>query len=56
MRQLLLAAAAEGTHTFDFGLGDEAFKSRFATRVDVVRNWGLYEPGAIAGQAAALLP
>ena len=56
LRQLLLAALAEGAHTFDFGLGDEAFKSRFATRVDVVRNWGLYEPGAIADQAPAPAP
>jgi CelD/BcsL family acetyltransferase involved in cellulose biosynthesis len=46
LRQLLLAAMGEGAHTFDFGLGDEAFKSRFATRVDRVRNWGLYDPYA----------
>jgi CelD/BcsL family acetyltransferase involved in cellulose biosynthesis len=43
LRQLLLAAIAEDAHTFDFGLGDEAFKARFATRVDRVRNWGLYD-------------
>ncbi len=42
LRQLLLAAVAEGAHTFDFGLGDEAFKSRFANRVRHVRTWGLY--------------
>lgn len=42
LRQLLLAAVAEGAHSFDFGLGDEAFKLRFATRVDSVRTWGLY--------------
>ena len=47
LRQLLLAAIAEGAHTFDFGLGDEAFKSRFATRVNHVRNWGLYDPSAL---------
>ena len=56
LRHLLLAAAAEGAHTFDFGLGDEAFKSRFATRVNVVRNWGLYEPNAVADQAPAQSP
>lgn len=56
LRHLLLASAAEGTHTFDFGLGDEAFKWRFATRVDVVRNWGLYEPGAVADKTPAELP
>lgn len=49
LRQLLLAAIEEGAHTFDFGLGDEAFKARFATRVSQVRNWGLYEPTAVAG-------
>jgi CelD/BcsL family acetyltransferase involved in cellulose biosynthesis len=47
LRQLLLAAIAEGAHTFDFGLGDEVFKSRFATRVDHVRNWGLYDPRSL---------
>ena len=47
LRQLLLKAIGEKAHTFDFGLGDEAFKSRFATQVNLVRNWGLYEPGAI---------
>lgn len=49
LRQLLLAAAGEGAHTFDFGLGDEPFKKRFANRTNVVRNWGLYDPGAIKG-------
>jgi CelD/BcsL family acetyltransferase involved in cellulose biosynthesis len=47
LRQLLLAALAEGARTFDFGLGDEAFKRRFATRVPRVRTWGLY-PSASA--------
>jgi CelD/BcsL family acetyltransferase involved in cellulose biosynthesis len=44
LRQLLLAAVEEGAHTFDFGLGDEAFKRRFASRVPLVRTWGLYPP------------
>ena len=52
LRQLLLAAIAEGAHTFDFGLGDEAFKARFATRVDRVRNWGLYDPKGVANPPA----
>ncbi|HEV8384589.1 MAG TPA: GNAT family N-acetyltransferase [Candidatus Acidoferrales bacterium] len=52
LRQLLLAAIAEGAHTFDFGLGDEAFKSRFATRVNRVRTWGLYNPKALARDPA----
>ena len=38
IRQLLLAAIEEGVHTFDFGLGDEAFKQRFATQTTRVRN------------------
>lgn len=42
LRHLILAAEEEGCHTFDFGLGDEAFKRRFATSVETVRSWGLY--------------
>jgi CelD/BcsL family acetyltransferase involved in cellulose biosynthesis len=42
LRRLLLAAVAEGADAFDFGLGDEAFKHRFASRVRRVRTWGLY--------------
>lgn len=45
LRQLLLAAGDECAASFDFGLGDEAFKRRFATRVPTVRTWGLY-PGS----------
>jgi CelD/BcsL family acetyltransferase involved in cellulose biosynthesis len=42
LRQLLLAATAEGATVFDFGVGDEAFKRRFATCNETVRTWGLY--------------
>lgn len=42
MRQLLLAAIAEGAKTFDFGIGDEAYKYRYATGVTQLRTWGLY--------------
>jgi CelD/BcsL family acetyltransferase involved in cellulose biosynthesis len=42
LRHLLLTASDEGAEIFDFGLGDEAFKSRFATHVNQVRTWGLY--------------
>jgi CelD/BcsL family acetyltransferase involved in cellulose biosynthesis len=48
LRQLLLAAIEEGAHTFDFGLGDELFKRRFATQVATVRTWGLYPAEALA--------
>lgn len=47
LRQLLLEAIAEGAHTFDFGLGDEAFKHRFANRLPTVRTWGLYPPKSV---------
>jgi CelD/BcsL family acetyltransferase involved in cellulose biosynthesis len=44
LRHLLCAATEEGAHTFDFGLGDEPFKQRFATHINRVRTWGLYPP------------
>lgn len=42
LRQLLLLSIEESSHTFDFGLGDEPFKKRFATNILSVSNWGLY--------------
>jgi len=48
LRQLLIAAVNEGAHTFDFGLGDEPFKRRFATHVNSVTTWGLYPPEVLA--------
>lgn len=42
LRYLLLQAMEENAHYFDFGLGDEAFKSRFATSTPTVTNIGLY--------------
>lgn len=42
LRHLLLASAEEGVDTFDFGIGDEPFKQRFANQVPEVRTWGLY--------------
>lgn len=44
LRQLLLNAIDEGADYFDFGLGDEAFKSRFASSTPVVTTVGLYPP------------
>ncbi len=46
LRQLLLRAIEESAHTFDFGLGDEAFKQRFATHTHTVRDFGLYPADA----------
>ncbi len=42
LRQLLLDAEASGCHTFDFGIGDEPFKYRFATSAPAVTSLGLY--------------
>jgi CelD/BcsL family acetyltransferase involved in cellulose biosynthesis len=42
LRQLLLQADQEGADAFDFGLGEEQFKLRFASEVRSVRTWGLY--------------
>jgi CelD/BcsL family acetyltransferase involved in cellulose biosynthesis len=42
LRHLILAAADEGARCFDFGIGDEPFKSRFANRTETVRTWGVY--------------
>jgi CelD/BcsL family acetyltransferase involved in cellulose biosynthesis len=44
LRNLLIKAIDERAHTFDFGLGDEDFKRRFATKNIKVKSWGLY-PG-----------
>lgn len=53
LRALLLQSQFEGADVFDFGLGDEPFKSRFATDVPSVQTWGLYpkdhvDRGAVA--------
>ncbi len=42
LRNLLLYAIEIGADMFDFGLGDEAFKQRFATGTRSVINIGLY--------------
>lgn len=42
LRQLMLAAIDEGAHTFDFGIGDEPFKLRFATTSNQIQSWVLY--------------
>ena len=48
LRQLILAAQAEGMQNFDFGLGDETFKRRFADQFPMVRTWGLYPSAGAA--------
>ena len=42
LRALILHAQRERVDLFDFGLGDEAFKNRFATETNRVQTWGLY--------------
>jgi CelD/BcsL family acetyltransferase involved in cellulose biosynthesis len=53
LRQLLLAALEEGAELFDFGLGAEAFKNRFATGTETVRTWGLYPTAGAKERARA---
>ena len=45
LRNLLLAAMAEGAHTFDFGIGDQEYKYKFVTHVNRARTFGLYPSG-----------
>jgi CelD/BcsL family acetyltransferase involved in cellulose biosynthesis len=44
LRQSLLAALAEGLHTYDLGRGDQQYKFRFPARVKRCITWGLYPP------------
>jgi CelD/BcsL family acetyltransferase involved in cellulose biosynthesis len=46
LRQVMLAAIAEGGDVFDFGRGDEAYKREYASSVDKVADWWLYEEAA----------
>jgi CelD/BcsL family acetyltransferase involved in cellulose biosynthesis len=43
LRHVLLSAIEENAHTFDFGLGDEAYKYRYATDEVRLQTWGLYD-------------
>lgn len=52
LRQLLLAAIDEGADCFDFGIGDEAYKYRFANRVPRLHTWGLYMSTEAAAEAS----
>lgn len=47
LRQLLINAIDNRVQIFDFGLGDEAFKQRFATHTSTVQNIGLYAAKSI---------
>jgi CelD/BcsL family acetyltransferase involved in cellulose biosynthesis len=42
LRQLMLDAIDEKATTFDFGIGDEAYKYRFATSEERLVTWGVY--------------
>lgn len=50
LRHVLLQAISEGAAAFDFGIGDEAYKHRFATRAPRLVTWGLYPRNAAAGE------
>lgn len=52
LRHLLLAALQEGARSFDFGIGDEPYKYRFATHSLQLRTWGLYP--ADTGRSASI--
>jgi CelD/BcsL family acetyltransferase involved in cellulose biosynthesis len=56
LRQMLLAAEEEEVRTFDFGLGEEAFKSRFASHCNWVRTWGLYPRSQVASPREGVEP
>lgn len=47
LRQLLLAACAEGLSKYDLGIGDEPYKLRYATNINCVHTWGLYSPALL---------
>jgi CelD/BcsL family acetyltransferase involved in cellulose biosynthesis len=52
LRHLLLAAMEEGAALFDFGLGEEAYKYRFATSEVRVVTWGIYPKSSFPLRAA----
>jgi CelD/BcsL family acetyltransferase involved in cellulose biosynthesis len=52
LRHVLLDAIDEGAELFDFGIGDELYKARFATDVKRVTTFGLYPPSVVPKVAA----
>jgi CelD/BcsL family acetyltransferase involved in cellulose biosynthesis len=42
LRQSILAALAEGLHTYDLGGGDQEYKLRLPVRIKRCHTWGLY--------------
>jgi CelD/BcsL family acetyltransferase involved in cellulose biosynthesis len=42
LRQLIMAAIEEQAAIFDFGIGAEAYKFRFATDQERLVTWGIY--------------
>ncbi|MBW3623991.1 MAG: GNAT family N-acetyltransferase [Armatimonadetes bacterium] len=49
LRQALLDAIEEDVEIFDFGIGDESYKYRFATHNTQLQDWGLYPVDSLAG-------
>ena len=44
LRQSTLLALEEGMHTYDLGLGDQAYKFRLPSDITICHTWGLYPP------------
>ncbi len=51
LRHVLLQAIEEGADVFDFGIGDEPYKRRFADSQTIVRTWGVYPPELAGGRS-----
>lgn len=47
LRNLLTNSKEKGAHIFDFGLGEESFKNRFATNKRKIENIGLYPANSL---------
>ncbi len=45
LRHSVLMALESGMHTYDLGLGDQAYKFRLPSRTVTCPTWGLYPPG-----------
>ena len=44
MRKLVQSAMVDDATVFDFGLGSEPYKARFANATTTVKTWGLHAP------------
>ena len=56
LRHSFLLAIEEGAHTYDFGIGDQPYKHRFASHINHVRTWGLYQHASSPNSAPEVQP